>query len=219
MSSILEALKKLEEEKSARRSGFCNLAVKVAKTGRRSRKTPVWLLPGGMLAVAIVSVLITYFAMNGISSRRSEQLPAKKPREVVEIPETRLPPMGTPVTDAPDHRQPGLPPQKKRADISTHPPVTMTREASPAPHASAKRELPSSPAPAKRRSENAVTPLPTLSVSGIAWQKDNANRMAVVNSMPVREGGIVEGAVVREILPDRVRFSANGREFEVSLEK
>ena len=127
--------------------------------------------------------------------------------------------MGTPVTDAPDHREPGLSPQKKTAGISTNAPVTMTREASPTPNASAKRELPSSPAPAKSLSENAVAPLPTLSVSGIAWQKDNANRMAVVNSTPVREGEIVEGAVVKEILPDRVRFSLKGKEFEISLEK
>jgi hypothetical protein len=196
-----------------------NLAGKVAKTGRRSRQTSAWLLPGGMLAVAVVSVLITYFAMNGLSSRRNEHPPAKKPQDVVQIPETRLPPMSIPVTDAPDHRQTALPPEKKTAGISTHPPVTMTGKASPAPHASVVKELPSSPTPLKSLSENAVTPPPTLTVSGIAWQKDNANRMAVVNSTPVREGGIVEGAAVKEILPDRVRFSLNGKEFEVSLEK
>jgi general secretion pathway protein B len=219
MSSILEALKKLEEEKATRRSGMGNLAGKVATTGRRSRQTPVWLLPGSMLAVAIVSVLLTYFAMHGISSRSSEQSTAKKSQDTAPIQETRLPPMGIPVTDAPDHRQPVLPPEKKTSGISTHPPVTITGKASPAPHASAMKELPSSPVPAKSLSENAVPPPPALIVTGIAWQKDNVNRMAVVNATPVREGGIVDGAAVKEILPDRVRFSLNGKEFEVSLER
>jgi general secretion pathway protein B len=69
--------------------------------------------------------------------------------------------------------------------------------------------------------ERLVTEAPPLSltVSGIAWQKENINRMAVVNSTPVREGGMVEGARVKQILPDRVRFSLNGKEFDVLLEK
>ena len=43
--------------------------------------------------------------------------------------------------------------------------------------------------------------------------------MAVVNGVPVREGDTVEGATVKEILADRVRFSFNGKEFEVPMEK
>ena len=113
MSSILEALKKLEDEKAARRGGMGNLAGKVAKTGRRPRQAPAWLVPGGMLAVAVVSVLITYFAVTGISSRRSESAPAKKPPGVSLAPDTLLPPAGTPVTDELKPRQPYPPPGEK----------------------------------------------------------------------------------------------------------
>ena len=60
--------------------------------------------------------------------------------------------------------------------------------------------------------------MPKLNVVGIAWQKDNALRLAIVNGVPVREGGVVNGATVREILPDKVRFSVNGKDFDLPLE-
>ena len=218
MSSILEALKKLEEEKAARRSGMGNLAGKVAKTGRQPRQTPAWLLPGGMLAVAIVSVLVTYVAMNGTSPRRSESVPGKKTSEVARTPDNPLPPVSSPVTDVLNSRQTDLSPQKKTEGISTSPPGTSIKAASPHPE-STDRQTPSvSPTPAKNPPESAGAPFSTLNVSGIAWQKDNAFRMAVVNGVPVREGDTVEGITVKEILPDRIRFSVNGKEFEVPME-
>jgi general secretion pathway protein B len=58
---------------------------------------------------------------------------------------------------------------------------------------------------------------PVLQVTGIGWQKDNANRMAIVNGRPVVAGNFVEGAKVEEILPDRVRFSINGRSLEITV--
>jgi len=65
----------------------------------------------------------------------------------------------------------------------------------------------------------ASTPLPTLKVTGIAWQKDNSSRLAVINGSTVAEGGTVEGARVEEIYPDRVRFTMGKRGFEVPLGK
>jgi general secretion pathway protein B len=61
--------------------------------------------------------------------------------------------------------------------------------------------------------------LPPITVSGIAWQKDNSARLAVINGTTVAEGGMVEGARVQEILPDRVHFSFNNREFDIYMKK
>ena len=46
-----------------------------------------------------------------------------------------------------------------------------------------------------------------LVVSGIAWQKDSADRLAIVNGHPVRIGTTIDGAVVEEILPARGKGS------------
>jgi general secretion pathway protein B len=59
----------------------------------------------------------------------------------------------------------------------------------------------------------------TLQVSGIAWQKDSADRLAVINGIPLVIGDIIEGAQVREILPDRVRFATKEKSFEIFLGK
>lgn len=56
-----------------------------------------------------------------------------------------------------------------------------------------------------------------LVVSGIAYQEDQAGRLAVVNDRPVMEGEKVGGAVVTAILEDRVRFSREGETFEIGL--
>lgn len=219
MSSILEALKKLEDEKAARRGGMGNLAGKVAKTGRRPRQAPAWLVPGGMVAVAVVSVLITYFAVTGISSRRSEIAPAKSPPGVSPAPDSQPPPAGAPVTEELKPSQPYPPAHKKSESAAAVLPGATARNRAILPKASGKQDAPTSSAPVQSAPESAGSPTPTMNVSGIAWQKDTAFRMAVVNGSPVREGGTVEGTTVKEILPDRVRFSYNGKDFEVSMEK
>ncbi len=60
---------------------------------------------------------------------------------------------------------------------------------------------------------------PTLRVSGIAWQKDSASRLAIVNGQPVGLGTAVDGASVEEIFQDRVRFAYKGEKVEVGLGK
>jgi hypothetical protein len=64
-----------------------------------------------------------------------------------------------------------------------------------------------------------VRSLPTLKVSGIAWQKDGSDRLAVVNGMPVTEGMNIDGARVEEIFQDKVRFSFEKRAFDVVVGK
>ena len=219
MSSILEALKKLEEEKAARRGGMGNLAGRVAKTGRRSRQTSTWLLAGGMLAIAAVSALATYFAINGSPSSRSKSASSAKPPDVSRAPAVPLPPTGLPVTDMLNPRQPDLTPMKKGERISNPLPDSTIRDASHLPDSSQSSAGLEPSTPGESPHEAAGAPRPAFSVAGIAWQKDNAFRMAVVNGVPVREGDTVEGSTVKEILADRVRFSFNGKEFEVPMEK
>ena len=57
---------------------------------------------------------------------------------------------------------------------------------------------------------------PHLTVSDIL-PASGGGRMAIVNGLPVMEGTMVENAVVREILPDRVVFDIDGKSVAVPL--
>ena len=61
--------------------------------------------------------------------------------------------------------------------------------------------------------------MPVFTVTGIAWQMDEASRLAIVNGTSVSEGSQVEGALVEEIFPDRVRLSFQGKILDIALDK
>lgn len=223
MSSILEALKKLEEEKAARRGGGGNIAGKVTAAGRRPRQRPVWLVPAGMAAAAAAAVLVTYAAMGGFSPRHGETVsprgsePASPPLAIA-APQSAAPDGS--VGAAPAAVLPLPPAQGGSGAAATGqamPPSPATvRLAAPPP--SSEKLVPAEQTAALLQPA-AGEQLPAFIVSGIAWQKDSASRLAVVNGTSVAEGNVIEGARVREILPDRVLFSFNRMDFEVQLGK
>jgi general secretion pathway protein B len=213
MSSILEALKKLEDEKAARQSGAGHISGKVVKSGRRAKQHPKWMLPAGMAAVAAIAVLSTYLLMRGISGRsgtvQSAPSVLHQPESAgtLQRPEpTALPATIPPATIPTGHKR-SLPPSS-----STTPAREAPAAATRLPQGEATGAV--NPAPSQ---PTAVTGLPVLQVTGIGWQKDNANRLAIVNGRPVVAGNVVEGARVEEILSDRVRFSINGRSLEITV--
>ena len=58
-----------------------------------------------------------------------------------------------------------------------------------------------------------------LTLSGIAWNKDSADRLAIINGQPIGVGGQISGAVVVEIHQDRVTLQQNGRATELAIGK
>ncbi len=212
MSSILEALKKLEDEKSAHLRGAGNIAGKVVRSGRRPKQRPVWALPAGMAIAAAVAALATYLltGVNPAGNRPATPLPAVAPLQPRPIP---VPPAGVeklpsfPVAKPERaHSHPAPPPVARQA-----PAVKAVHEEKPAP-ITAEKPL-ASPTPAAGQEP------PSLNVSGIGWQKDSADRLAVVNGRAVSEGSVIAGAKVEEIFPDRVRFSFGERKIDVPLGK
>jgi general secretion pathway protein B len=59
----------------------------------------------------------------------------------------------------------------------------------------------------------------TFTLSGIAWNKDSAERLAIINGQPTATGSSVNGVIVEEILQDRVKLSHSGRSFELLIGK
>jgi general secretion pathway protein B len=225
MSSILEALKKLEDEKAARRGGLGNIAGKVTATGRRARQKPAWLVPAAMAAIAIAAVLGTYTAMGGFSQRHGVPVPLANPAPPASNPDTptlrAASPDGASSTAS---RTELATPARRRAPPGVSAAAIQT---SIAPAAAGKRSSPlPQPQPGSQSEKAAASPppssdgqLPALNVSGIAWQKDNASRLAVVNGASVTEGATIAGARVDEIFPDRVRFSYRNKSYEIFLGK
>ena len=222
MSSILEALKKLEDEKAARLIGAGNIAGKVVKSGRRAKEQPRWLLPLAMVVVAIVAVVATYIVTltkyrhdHSAVSRQPEtvstnQQPVSTKSQQISVPSVSpgsLPSISsTVVRTEPVPPSPSIKVEKQSSPINSLPrqPERESGQIKNPP------EPPQLPVPS--------TP-PQLKVAGIAWQKGNAERMAIVNGKPVTEGAVVEGAKVEEIFPDRVRFSYDEKTFDIPIGK
>ncbi len=219
MSSILEALKKLEDEKAGRSSGTGNIAAKVAKPGRRPGQKPKWLLPAGMAVVAAAAALFTYILMGGFSTRINSLQPAQQtpPTQQPQQPPQLLQPQQPQQAAAPAVAPPVI---VRNRDLVRSPSSPAVRPAlvmvapSPQPVEPTNVEKPAAPSlPAAEPGP------PALKVTGIGWQKGNADRLAIVNGRAVSEGAVVEGARVEEIFPDRVRFSINDKTFEIPLGK
>jgi general secretion pathway protein B len=56
-----------------------------------------------------------------------------------------------------------------------------------------------------------------IRVTGIAWQNDSQSSFAMVNGRPVRQGAVVDGYKVEQILENSVRFSGAKGSFTVPL--
>jgi len=66
-------------------------------------------------------------------------------------------------------------------------------------------------------SNGSATTLPSLKLSAIVWYEEPSKRFVMVNGVIANEGSVVEGVKVEKIYPDRVRFSHNGRPFEIPI--
>ena len=227
MSSILEALKKLEDEKAARQSNGGQIVGKVVKPGRKTKQQPKWILPVGMAVVASLAVLVTYLIMGGkaITIETMQSTPTLPHDQASSPPQRYLAPpqpqqsVAPPVMPTPVPSPP--PPSLRKVTVPRPPAPARVNEAPVANSSAPKSQVVA--APAERNTPppdpEAKPVLPSLKVTGIGWQKGNADRLAIVNGRAVSEGAVVEGARVEEIFPDRVRFSFNDKTFEISLGK
>jgi len=226
MSSILKALKKLEEEKSLlKNEKEVNISRDILKTRSERKSSGKWLWLLGISATTVIIILsIALF---------------RKSTTVDEVKSPRLPTMSqlsTSLSSPPAAFPPPLAVDGKKAAIARPSPVTVPNQDSSRPVLSpAKKpprtltELPSTPVQTMElpKTDLAVKsapplrkPLPdetTLTLSGIAWNKDSSDRLAIINGQPTVTGAIVNGAVVEEILQDKVRMNLSGRTFELFL--
>lgn len=243
MSSVLKALKRLDEEKRAGESAPSSPASqRWASGGQPERKRRPWLLLGAGLATLLLIVLVVLWS-------------ARRPAPVVSAPLT--PPPVAPVIDQPPAVQPvvSAPPAPERIA-----PVPVGRPPAPVPQVAPlepprRAVSPPAPAPVVAQPSPVVAPAPLapaapvvpvpaveipvrqvqvnrfeIPAPGQEWvappqltvseilPPTGGERMAIVNGLPVMAGTMVDDVLVEEIHADRVVFAIGGKHVSVSLQ-
>jgi hypothetical protein len=212
MSFILKALKKLENEKSARNASpvEINSALLAPDSGSfsSSRRLGQWFI----ISLALIAGAVTmFFIIHKIPPTVSEIRIAKPQTAPAAQPESPLPTV-QPLADKPvkENARKSTIAGQQASPLSREPEKRMA-----AAHLGNSAAFPSVP----EHKASSATEITALTVSGIALQDDPAESMAVVNGVLVKSGMTVGGAEVDRIFLDRVRFKGSSGTFEVFLAK
>lgn len=203
MSSILKALKKLDEERVRQRTDRSDLVQDILRAGsgaeeRRSHPWGIALLVAVLLLVGGAGgMLLTSWLRPSVDSEGSV--------EVTTLREERGPSNGRGVSSQAPVITEALPVVESPAA-----PVRTAIRDSAEPHA----ESPDRQAlslPRAEEPEQTAAPRTSLVLSGIVYHADPHARMAVINDLPVMAGTMIEGATVEEILQDHVTIRQAGQ--------
>src|SRR4030042_3247511 len=233
MSLILDALKKLDREKSSRRNGAFNIADEILRPDLPRPRKRSWV---GFPATSLTAVAIAAITYAVISKTPP---PAAINPAASNLQVTPAPLSHEPVRDARDEisRDPTKiqapietkrsveskkPTQSKKQPVEVKIPPLSPGEEKISPEVISK-EAPVVPGDMRIPAEqtprrSAVTPA-SLRLSGIVCSEDPSKRLAVINGMVTTEGYVFEGVKVVEIHPDHVLLLLNDQPFELSLNK
>lgn len=220
MSFILDALKKLEQEKAARRNADIKISDEIVRENRQVMRKARRSVPVSVALVSLGLVLLLGISGAFLWHRHG----AGDQSKVVAVNSEQKYPAAEEVAPASQRPQMAVP-----AATPVRPVAAVEDESSPQPveaNRMSRRDRMegnrTSRADFKKRSAQPSMEVSgsggsRLTVSGIAWQEAPSARRAVINGDLVQEGAQVGGATVEEILPTRVRFSSGGRQFTVSI--
>jgi general secretion pathway protein B len=221
MSFILDALKKLEQEKAARRNGEINISHEIVRDSqqlrRRARRSvPLSAVLAAFGLVLLLSATGAFFwhrqvaggGAKDVALSPDQTLPAAA--KIVEVSQSALP------------VERSVSPDRTRAvEVSVPAPTPVEPKRQMQNKVRSVKESPMrddfDDRSTQSREEVSGSGGSGIKVSGIAWQDSPSARRAVINGDLVKEGAQVDGATVEEILPTRVRFSSGGRRFILSI--
>jgi general secretion pathway protein B len=236
MSLILDALRKMEQDRNSRRGSALDIRPEVLRYRAASRKRPRQLLPWAFGVVLLVGGIGAGFFLKSnhttaLSQDTAPPAPAAATVSVAPIAPVVAPvaPAGPAAPVAP--MAPMLPALSEPASV---PAQTVPLQAAPVavkpPVRPAPLRLPAAAAPPVRTAEpvgrSRAKPVhreevaapqgapADISITGIAWQDERSMRRAVINGSLVGEGAEIAGARVLEIREDRVRLSRGGQVFD-----
>lgn len=197
MSSILKALRKVEDEKATLGEGSVDLAHDILKHSYGERQSIPWalILLGGLLLIVVAGAGAGWFLSDFSQPQTSVSTAA--PQAVVALPPAKVQPELPPATTAVEQeveQSAARPLKPVQAQVSVPVAVKINENT---------------------LEGEAVVPfdLPNLRIDEIVYHADPVARLAIINDLPVMVGTDIEGARVEEILSDRVRFSLRGKDF------
>ncbi len=222
MSSILKALKKLEQEKSGRFPDSLKINSDILITADYPRRFSPFVISlllllvfGGGAAVAVffmkektapqattaVSQAMTVKSVVPTPPQPIQGKPETLPAEIVVVPSR------TGTSGVMPRKQ-----QKKPAATDNSAGTSVNK-----PIRAVEAERPVTTLDLKGAALPAASDVPVLRVNGIAYQNSAADSMAIINGTPVSSGSVIEGITVEEVRKDRVLFQRNGEKFEIQL--
>lgn len=212
MSSILKALKKLEQEKAVRKQEEIDLSREILQDAAPAARRLPWHWGAAIVAMVLLALLVVMLLgrKQAVQMTATTEAPPRQQPAPQALPQAVQPDAAPAEVRQPTAlQQPGLPVQ------GTTRPRKPAPKSLPAPKGAAgpEQKEPARKQPAASMEE------PSLSVSGIAWNKDSSERLAIVNGQPLTTGSVIGNAIVEEIYKDKVRFSSNGKSFEIFIGK
>lgn len=199
MSLILDALRKMDQERRAKRQDSAALRSEVLNyRGGSANPHRSRILPYSALVLILIAA-----GGGGYFFMMTKEYPSQKLMPIAQTGpaangSAALPPIPAAVTPivVPPVAVPEILPVKAAPRIVSPAPTT-TRKLAPAAVV------------AHKNGDNGIT------LSGIAWQDERHLRRAVINGFLMEEGGEVQGAKIVEIRENSVRFNKGGELFEV----
>jgi len=223
MSVILDALKKLEREKSSRRSGAADIALEILRPDlpRPGKRIPLYVAIAFLTSIATAAITYSVMVKSGFLLKSPPPAAMNPPALNQQAAPVPIP--SEPARDTRDEISPA--PPKIQSPVKSKRPVAasvenkgdekkLNRNVSPreADIAVEKTKMPPEHTP-----KGSATASPSLNISAIVWYEEPSKRFAMINGLIVTEGAFVEGMKVEEIYPDRVRFLHNGQHLEISI--
>jgi len=239
MSLILDALKKLDREKSFRRNGAVNIAAEILRPDlpRHGKRMRIYFT--AIFLTAVTTAAITYAVISKTPPPASIN-PAPPSLQVPLVAPSHEPVRGArgEMGGDPAKRQP---PVESKSPIETKKPAEIKEPAESKTQPTEVKIPPLSPSeekigpevilkeapvvpggmtkPSEQTPKKSAITAASLKLSGIVWSEDPSKRLAVINGMVAPEGYVFEGVKVVEIHPDRVLLLLNDQPFELSLNR
>ena len=221
MSSILKALKKLEQEKVAPAHDSLEIDVEILRNSNNTIHNLRFSFLRGILPATLFFICgsaATYIYLNTLDQATiKQQVPYLAEIEksiAAEVPAVSVPQVeaGVDIEKEPLYAV-KLPLKKSLAKPENE---KLKKTVLPdAPDKSATTNL--DQGYPQKQLPSVVENVPLLQVNGIAFQPEGSDSVAIVNDNNVTGGSSINGATVEEILKDRVRFDYQGEKIEVLL--
>ncbi len=202
MSSILKALRRLEEEKAALGEGGIDISRDILKrSANKQQARNFWPFLSGFLLFLLIGSGFFFWTNSNTSTGDLQTKAEIAPAAII---------VQSPV----------------KSDLPTKIETSSTERiyVRPAPKAESQTRQPpeTTITPLKVQTQpEALHPngAPFLKLTGIAYREKVTDRLAIINDLPVMQGTMIEGAQLVEIQSDRVVLSWQGALFHVLVEE